>query len=491
MKKIILFILISFAAQSQTQIKLKQLEYGPSNAYLPITTGTNNVLTYTNVLPTSAIPSLSYIPTNSTGTYTMGGIAGSPGFSISGTFYDALSVNGIKQSYFHSDPNYINIGLDNSSSNTLEFFNTGQSISGNGSNNTIVINDDITSKGLVYGSDYSGNFTNESLVSKRWVNANFTPTSSLNSYIPYSGASQSFTMGNFNGYANNFASKSNTFTASASTTSLTSLSARIVQLSGATTHTFNLPNATTLFTGFSLEFNNNSTGVLAINDFGGNLVTTVQPGGYCIVFPFSVSTSNGGWDKHFLMPANASYGTSGLVITGNLTASGNATVTGNEKISGNLQIGSSSNTVVVGNTGTIAVISDQLFSVDFSNSIATAIADLTTYYYSSFGYSFTSGFVNNKIRIPYDCTLIGWDYSDVHTVASSSETATLSINGTTNYTMTTALTYTTASLYQSINTTGLNQNFSAGDLENIKLVSPNFATNPTVASGIKLWFIRR
>lgn len=41
--------------------------------------------------------------------------------------------------------------------------------SGNGSNNIIVIDDSISQKGLVYNNDYSSNFTNESLVTKRYL----------------------------------------------------------------------------------------------------------------------------------------------------------------------------------------------------------------------------------------------------------------------------------------------------------------------------------
>jgi len=144
----------------------------------------------------------------------------------------------------------------------------------------------------------------------------------LSTYIPYTGAPQSFTMGNYNGYANNFASRATNVVSAGSTTSMTVLSTRLQQLTGTNTHTFNLPDATTLFIGFTFEFNNNSSLVLTVNDKGGNLIASVPSGGYCRVLTIAVSTPNGAWDKHFLMPSNASFGTNQLNITGGLSSNG-------------------------------------------------------------------------------------------------------------------------------------------------------------------------
>lgn len=63
MKKIISLILISFSLQSQTLIKLKQLENAAAGSVIT-TTGTGTP-TWTNTLPIGVIPTLSYIPISS------------------------------------------------------------------------------------------------------------------------------------------------------------------------------------------------------------------------------------------------------------------------------------------------------------------------------------------------------------------------------------------------------------------------------------------
>lgn len=55
--------------------------------------------------------------------------------------------------------------------NTFFMGSAGTSITNNGTNNHFFIKDDIASKGIVYFADYSANFTFESLVSKRYVDA--------------------------------------------------------------------------------------------------------------------------------------------------------------------------------------------------------------------------------------------------------------------------------------------------------------------------------
>lgn len=50
----------------------------------------------------------------------------------------------------------------------------GQTVSDTSTNNTMVVSDAVSSKGLVYVSDYSANFTDNSLVTKFWVNAQLT-----------------------------------------------------------------------------------------------------------------------------------------------------------------------------------------------------------------------------------------------------------------------------------------------------------------------------
>lgn len=121
---------------------------------------------------------------------------------------------------------------------------------------------------------------------------------------------------------NNAVSETAAVVSAAGTTVLTSASSRIQELTGATTQTFQLPDATTLGSdGWTFEFDNNSTDNLSVVDAGSNPVATVVPGGYAIVFVTDVSTANGVWDHHYMMPASASFGDASLSVNGNVIAS--------------------------------------------------------------------------------------------------------------------------------------------------------------------------
>jgi hypothetical protein len=113
---------------------------------------------------------------------------------------------------------------------------------------------------------------------------------------------------------------------SGATTTLTAASTRFQQLTGSSNQTFQLPDATTLSVGTTFEFYNNSTGTLSVVDNGSNAIATVLAGACASIAAIAVSTSNGSWDKHFLLPANCSYGTAGLTITGTLNVSSTTTL---------------------------------------------------------------------------------------------------------------------------------------------------------------------
>lgn len=59
----------------------------------------------------------------------------------------------------------------------------GATVTNNGTNNVFVVTDTGASKGIVYAADYSANFTNESLVSKRWVQNNTLSTTLTATHI--------------------------------------------------------------------------------------------------------------------------------------------------------------------------------------------------------------------------------------------------------------------------------------------------------------------
>lgn len=118
----------------------------------------------------------------------------------------------------------------------------------------------------------------------------------------------------------NFVSGTTSTVSAAGITLMNIASTRIQVLTGSTTQTYQLPNATTLTAGWAYEFNNNSTGLLTIINFSSGLVGTVPSGGYARVSVSDVSTSAGVWELHYLMPSNANYGTSGMTVTGTISA---------------------------------------------------------------------------------------------------------------------------------------------------------------------------
>ena len=127
---------------------------------------------------------------------------------------------------------------------------------------------------------------------------------------------------NGNAHANNFESAAANVVSGSSggTTVLTAADAHFQILTGTLPQTFQLPVATTLVAGHPFDFNNNSSGVLTVVDSASGAVAVVPAGGYVELIATDVSTSAGVFDKHFLMPANASYGTSSMQVSGSFSA---------------------------------------------------------------------------------------------------------------------------------------------------------------------------
>jgi hypothetical protein len=106
------------------------------------------------------------------------------------------------------------------------------------------------------------------------------------------------------------------------TTVLTSASSYTQVLTGTTTQTYQLPDATTLAPGASFQFNNNSTGLLTIVNNGSGAVATVADGGATQIFLTSSSTSNGTWDVHGFIPENILWGTNSLYLNSDVITGG-------------------------------------------------------------------------------------------------------------------------------------------------------------------------
>ena len=155
-------------------------------------------------------------------------------------------------------------------------------------------------------------------------------------YLPLSGGTLTGnlngTTANFTGFvsANGFQSAV-TGVAGGSTTNMTSSSSQNWYItSGApTTTTIVLPNATTIAIGNTYQFNNNATGGLSIQQYGGGALYTVPSGGYVEVILLSNSFSAGQWDVHVFFPTNTTAGTSGFSTTGTINSSGLDTYTSN------------------------------------------------------------------------------------------------------------------------------------------------------------------
>jgi hypothetical protein len=106
---------------------------------------------------------------------------------------------------------------------------------------------------------------------------------------------------------NNFTAGFTTTTASAGTTVLTVASTRNQVLVGSTTHTFQMPNATTLQIGQSFIFVNKSSGILTITDNASATLDIVPSGGAVQLGATSIATSAGSWGIYSFLPGSYNF----------------------------------------------------------------------------------------------------------------------------------------------------------------------------------------
>lgn len=100
-------------------------------------------------------------------------------------------------------------------------------------------------------------------------------------------------------------------------------SARSQTLTGSTTQTFQLPDATTLPLTAIFDFNNNSASSLFIKNAGGTTLYTVPAGGVVNSSVIVNTTANGTWDFSAQAPASVTWGSgiTGLVMNSVLSTS--------------------------------------------------------------------------------------------------------------------------------------------------------------------------
>ncbi len=113
------------------------------------------------------------------------------------------------------------------------------------------------------------------------------------------------------------------------TVNMTSTSTAAQELYGTANETYVLPDATTVGIGAIYTFNNDSTGTLTIEAYGGSTIATVGPGGFLTENSLSNSTQAGNWDGYGSLPDTVQWGTSGLVMNGtNITGIGQVSIAG-------------------------------------------------------------------------------------------------------------------------------------------------------------------
>jgi hypothetical protein len=109
-------------------------------------------------------------------------------------------------------------------------------------------------------------------------------------------------------------------TASAGTTTLTSSSTQAQVLIGSTSHTFRLPDATTLLPGIFYTFSNASSGTLTVEDHAGTVIETIEQGGAAQNLCTSTATIAGTLGYRVFAASNVTWGNANLDYNGSITS---------------------------------------------------------------------------------------------------------------------------------------------------------------------------
>ena len=166
-------------------------------------------------------------------------------------------------------------------------------------------------------------------------------------------------------------------TSAAGTTTLTTASTYYQKLTGTLAQTFQLPDATSLPLGFSFVFDNDSTGVLTINDGSAALVDTVPAGNISYVFLETAGTVAGSWGKYSYVPAAVNIPITGTLLS-STTAPTNNPVTGTPSASTYLRGDGTWATFTSGTVTSVGISAPAMFTV--SGSPVTGSGTLTLTY---------------------------------------------------------------------------------------------------------------
>ena len=108
--------------------------------------------------------------------------------------------------------------------------------------------------------------------------------------------------------ANNFFSGFYTLSAGGSTYNMVAASPQTTYTTASSAATIVLPNATLLPVGAQYYINqNNSTGLITVNSFGGTLITTLGRGTMTVFILTANGTTAGTWDHHHMLPSNVNW----------------------------------------------------------------------------------------------------------------------------------------------------------------------------------------
>ena len=116
---------------------------------------------------------------------------------------------------------------------------------------------------------------------------------------------------------NNLIENFQTVTSAAGTTTLTVGSPRNTQITGSTTQTVTLPDATTLVVGQQFVVINRSSGNVTVNANGGGLVQTMVGGSFLTATVTAVGTSAGTWDAAYTAAGGSGSVTTVSVVSAN------------------------------------------------------------------------------------------------------------------------------------------------------------------------------
>lgn len=110
---------------------------------------------------------------------------------------------------------------------------------------------------------------------------------------------------NANTKINNIVENFTTTATATTTTTLTNASNAIQQFTGSTTQTVQLPDCTTLATGWQFQIFNRSTGTVTVKDNGSNTIQAMAGGTQAIFTCASAASANGSWDTSYTFTTGA------------------------------------------------------------------------------------------------------------------------------------------------------------------------------------------